>query len=267
MDNQTYESRFTDKLPMWVCIFGVSFMIVFAVLLLVTNKYFDLANCKIQPEVLINLSATFMTVAAAIMLAAQIYVSYSKSSAEKEYEAKIKELKELTKKNNEEIFKKLDLFNAAFDEIAYLKYLNSDTIAAVHKNEGRYIQGMVDVLRKLNLIMEYPKIFENPIGDKNEILGHAIYCIANNLKHYRDDITFRTKSISDLVNVTELWHNDYIRFVSLSSRTEDYKWLLEKVARIDVILTKIKQVTVESNKFDFSFSNDDYGFLDKLAHS
>lgn len=152
------------------------------------------------------------------------------------------------------------------NEIVELKYHEDDVIASLHAKDNRYLAGMLHVLRKINLIIEFPDMLDTTKKDKS-VIEYAIYCLAYNLKRYDSDLIIREGKRSDFESFYSLWRSDYKRFMTVADLNL-HKEFMENIGGIDNIIRRMKDwITVNPKNFKFRLDDKEKTFLNILANN
>lgn len=186
----------------------------------------------------------------------------------KEFEKKMRRDRILNIQKKQSLDEKLDELDDKLKDTAIMKYYHNDAMGSMHYNDGRMMEGMLDVIENLYLISLpkdvdlFKEYFQDEYYDKLDV---AIYFIANNLKKYKRDqiVNERDKDRfkKRLKKISDRWKKRYEQIVNHGSVPTDVLDCLK-------ILNQIFKHLVDGVKKDgygYNMSSEDMASLNRMT--
>lgn len=163
--------------------------------------------------------ATMIAICSAIMLSAQIYSVHHKSQEEKEYKKELESIKQWFISTSAKHEDELHNLNKTSKSIYMVKYHVNDALAGLHYNESKYLEGIIDVMENIYIVIAIPEVFPTQFEYKSK-LGYLCYSIAKNLKRYENDTMIKGLNRESLLRIKDRWNKRFSQIESTDSRAQ-----------------------------------------------
>lgn len=243
----------------WTFLIGCLALVVLLLLFLCINGHINYTDSSISSAALIGIIATFIGICTALMLGAQIYSVYNRTQTEREYDEKLNEITIWFKTSTSEYEKKLEAVNESIRNFEKLKHSVNDALAGIHYNEGKLLEGVLNVLDNVVILTNN----QEPFGE--ELMGKAdfaIYAIAKNLKEYKNDITVKKEDIRGYIHFSNKWK---ILYESIDFSSQCGKHIVERMSNLNVIVNKLTD-NILAFKFKSGMEKEHLAILNEYAH-
>lgn len=204
---------------------------------------------------------TFIAICTAIMLGAQIYSIYNRTQSEKEYDQKLDEVTTWFLESSESNQEELSKVAKATKNLSLLKYLINEAMGGVHYNEGKKLEGIIDVMENIYTFTCDENLFANYFDGYKEKLNAACYFIAKNMKEYNSDKMVTTPDIKGLIRIQERWNK---RYSHLKKDAETVKFIQERIDTLNDIFNRLIDGLINNN-CKFKMGEKDWNTLCEMA--
>lgn len=204
---------------------------------------------------------TFIAICTAIMLGAQVYSIYNKSQSEKEYNDKFEEVKSWFVESSESNKDALDKVLKATKNLSLLKYLLNEAMGGIHYNEGKKLEGVIDVIENVYMFTSNESLFVANYGGYEEKLNAACYFIAKNMKEYASDKLVKAPDIKGLIRIQGRWNK---RYSQLDKNVESVEFIQERIDILNEIFNRLIDGLVKNN-CKYNMPKSDWDVLAKMA--
>ncbi len=166
----------------------------------------------------------------------------------------------------QELDKKLEEQRKSINDTVIMKYCLNDAMGSMHYNDGRMIEGALDVIENIFLIVTNKELFEKYFGnDYSDKLGIATYFIAKNLKMYKIDQIVKESNkdrlIKRLENINDRWTK---RYNVISENTFLPSFVIIRLKKLNGILNRLVVGVRESGE-NYIMPHGDMEDLNQMA--
>ena len=242
----------------WTVLISCFGLIVLLLLFLCMKGHINYAESSISSDALIGIIATFIGVCTALMLGAQIYSVYNRTQIEREYDEKLNEITTWFKTSTSEYERKLEAVNGSIRNFEKLKHSVNDALAGIHYNEGKLLEGILNVLDNVVILTNNQEPFCEELIGKADF---AIYAIAKNLKEYKNDITVKKEDIRGYIHFSNKWKVQY-ELIDFSSQCG--KHIMKRMNNLNTIVNKLTD-NILAFKFKVGMEKDHLAILNEYA--
>lgn len=187
---------------------------------------------------------TFIAICTAIMLGAQIYSIYNRTQSEKEYDQKLDEVTSWFLESSENNQEELSKVAKATKNLSLLKYLINEAMGGVHYNEGKKLEGIIDVMENIYTFTCDEDLFVNYFDGYKEKLNASCYFIAKNMKEYTTDKMVLSPDIKGLIRIQERWNKRYSR---LNKEAETVVFIQDRINALNDIFNRLIDGLIGTN--------------------
>lgn len=173
----------------------------------------------------------------------------------------------------QELDKKLEEQRKSINDTVIMKYYLNDAMGSMHYNDGRMIEGVLDVIENIYLIVTNRELFEKHFGNEySDKLGVATYFIAKNLKMYKQDQIVKDSNkerlIKRLENINNRWTKRFYgitdKFQVIGENKTMHSFVFDRLKKLDGILNRLV-VGVKKSGINYIMPTEDTDTLNQMA--
>lgn len=176
---------------------------------------------------------------------------------EKRFEEKIFEIENRLRDKTESLERQLEKLTELNHNFALVKSKLNDTLGQLDDTEGKYLNALKFLMDNILIISSNPDVFKGEVSGKLEF---ECYCMAKNLKKFRNDKFVKTKDRSKLFEIKDYWNKRYDEIIQF----ETSNVIIEKLRIIRCVFNDLIEGLI-NNDFEYTFSSNDYANLCKLS--
>lgn len=220
----------------WLAI-GILYCIIILIVIMLTTYVEDQEKLKIfSLEGFLGTIGTFIAICTAIMLGAQIYSIYNRTQSEKEYDEKLDEVTSWFLESSESNTAELAKISKATKNLSILKYHLNEAMGGVHYNEGKKLEGIIDVMENVYAFTSNEELFIEYFDGYKEKLNAACYFIAKNMKEYASDKMVESPDIKGLIRIQCRWNK---RYAQLDKDAQTVKFIQDRIDKLNDIFNRL----------------------------
>jgi len=243
----------------WAVLIGCFVLIFLLLLYHCMNGHVNYEESSISSDAFIGIIATFIGVCTAIMLGAQIYSVYNRTQTEREYDMKFNEITEWFRISIDDYKKQLDDLNKSIRKFEKLKHSVNDALAGIHYNEGKMLEGALNVLDNVGILTKNQQLFGKELIEKADF---AVYAIAKNLKEYENDVIIKKRDTKGFIYFYDKWKELY---KSIDFSTQCGKHIVERMEKLNNIVNKLND-NILAFHFKVGMEENHIVLLNEYAH-